>query len=164
MKKFYVIGTGLMILIVLFHMFYMVGGLSGMILNEDLAINLGYTLMSLAILHGTYGLVKWIKVLLNQRKLKKTGQSVISLVRMSARAITLLQRITGVMVVILIVPHSFIKIMFAGNVLLIVDALFVVALILHLLIGLPKLLVSTGLLSGKFEGKHSRIFGGKGNV
>ncbi len=165
MKKIYVIETTLILLIIFIHICYMVAGLTGGVpFNEDLAMNMGYTLMYMAILHGIYGLVKWIMVLVRRRQLQKLQTEKLPSQRAAATRMTLIQRISGIMVVVLIVPHTLIKLEMAGPLLTIIDILFMLAIVLHLLIGIPKWLVSTGLLSKKFEKKCSVLYGGKGNA
>lgn len=162
MRKLYVICTTAILFILLFHMFYMGMGLSqGVEQNEGLVMALGYSLMWLVILHGIYGVVKWMKLMLNQRKLKRVTQGRVPKTITAATWITRVQRITGIVVVVLVVPHTLIKIEMAPAILLLLDAVFMLSLVIHLFIGIPKWLVSTGLLSKRVEEKCSVFYGGK---
>lgn len=163
MRKLYVVCTTSILLVVLIHIIYMVA-LSGGHYSEDFAMNLGYTLMSLAILHGVYGLVKWIKVLVKRQQMSRAENGRKSPAFSTASKITLVQRVSGILVVALVVPHTLINLVSADALSQVIDILFVLAVILHLFIGIPKWLVSTGLLGKRLQEKLSAFYGGKGNA
>jgi hypothetical protein len=156
MKKIYTILTSIIIFILIIHMIYMALSVMNVITpNEDFAQNLGYTLMFAAILHGIYGLVKWARTWLHQRKLdvmiKAKHEKRVTMCKAARR--TMLQRILGLFSLFIIIPHESIKVMSAQAVWLIADICFMVALIIHAGIGLPKWIVSLGL---KSENKMKR--------
>ncbi len=150
MKKIYTILTSIIIFILIIHMIYMALSVMNVITpNEEFARSLGYTLMYVAILHGIYGLVKWARTWLHQRKLngmiKVKHEKRVTMCQAARR--TMLQRILGLFSLFIIIPHESIKVMSAQAVWLIADICFMVALIVHAGIGLPKWIVSLGLKS-----------------
>ena len=150
MKKIYTILTSIIIFILIIHMIYMVLSVMNVITpNEEFAHNLGYTLMLTAILHGIYGLVKWARTWLHQRKLdgmiKAKHEKRVTMCQAARR--TMIQRILGLFSLFIIIPHESIKVMSAPVVWLIADICFMLALLVHTGIGLPKWIVSLGLKS-----------------
>ena len=146
MKKIYTILTSLIILILVVHMIYMTLSVMNLITpNEDFAQNLGYTLMYLAILHGIYGLVKWIGTLLHQKRLFHLEKHPYHEKPCHAVVTTRLQRILGIVILVIIIPHGYIKVLSADALLLLTDICYMIALFVHLWIGFPKWIVSLGL-------------------
>lgn len=147
MKKLYTILTSFIILILVIHTIYMTLSIMHLIEpNDDLAQNLGYTLMYSAILHGIYGLTKWGVTSYRQRKLMR--QKKITTPCREAN-ITLLQRVLGIIVLVIIIPHGSIKFLTADTFPLIADICYILALIIHLRVGFPKWIVSMGLRPAK---------------
>lgn len=165
MRKLYVICTTLVLAVNLVHMVNMglwLYGVSG--LSYDFAIILGYSLIGLAALHGIYGLFKWVKVLAGRRRLKKLNGRKAPGFTVSAAKVTLVQRITGVLIVVLLYPHMIMWFPTANVLQTIIAIVFVLSIVVHLLIGIPKWLVSAGLIGGRLGEKLSAFYGGTKNA
>ncbi|MDO5574863.1 MAG: hypothetical protein Q4G60_12895 [bacterium] len=161
MKKIYTILTSLIIVVLIVHMTYMTLMMMNLITpNEDFAQNLGYVLMDSAILHGIYGLFKWIYTMIAQGKLLSIRKQK-SHTRLTHEAkMTLLQRILGAVVLMIIVPHTYIKFMTADVFPFIADICYIIALLVHLWIGFPKWMVSLGLRPAHSKQSVNVIDGG----
>lgn len=161
MKRVYSILTSTIILIIIIHITYMVLGLAGVgKFNQSFALTLGYALMYMAIVHGVYGLIKWLYVVIMKNKLKKKNGKTSKVTVLSATIVTLIQRISGVLIVALVVPHTIIRLESAGVLLTIVDVLFVLSLVIHIFVGIPKWLVLMGFVNEKLEKKLLGFYGG----
>lgn len=147
MKKIYTVLTSLIILILVIHTVYMTLTVMHLIKpNEDFAQNLGYILTYSAILHGIYGLTKWISTLYRQRKLMRLNKYTAPC---REAKITALQRILGIVILVIIIPHGYIKVLTADAFPLIADICYILALLVHLWVGFPKWIVSMGLRPAK---------------
>jgi hypothetical protein len=147
MKKIYTVLTSLIILILVIHTVYMTLAVMHLIEpNEDFARNLGYILTFAAILHGIYGLTKWINTLYYQRKLMHYSKHTAPCHEVK---MTMYQRVLGIVILVVIIPHGFIKVLSADAFPLIADICYILAILVHLWIGFPKWIVSMGLRPAK---------------
>lgn len=155
-KKAFTVLNVVLIIFIIFHMCYMIIGLTGLYeINQMIAGILGTILMILIIIHGVYGLVKWIKVSINKKGMPKQSS-----LKLAAGKTTLIQRITGVFIILTFVPHSLIRVTSAPLVFVVLDILYVVILFFHLAGGIPKLFVSLGILNPRLENKFAELYGG----
>ncbi len=155
-KKAYTVLNVFLITVIIFHMCYMVMGLMHVYqINEMIAGILGTILMILITVHGIYGLVKWFKVSINKKGMRDQSS-----LKLAAGKTTLIQRITGIFVILTFVPHSLIKVTSAPLVFVVLDLLYVVILFFHLAGGIPKLFVSLGILNTRLENKLAGFYGG----
>lgn len=155
MKKIYTIITSFIILVLIVHIIYMTLSVMNIItINEDIAQNMGYTLMYASILHGAYGLYKWIRASIMQIRIAGHQKM------MPAARKTMIQRILGIIILGTILPHGYIKVLSADVLPLIVDIIYIIALVIHVGIGYPKWMVSLGLCAPSQE-RNSVMEGGK---
>ena len=162
MKKLYTILTSFIILTLVVHMIYMTLSVMNLITpNEELAQNMGFTLMFLSIVHGIYGLVKWKRISLHKKKLCRLEKRPYHEKPCPTVVTTRLQRILGIVIIITIIPHGFIKISSADVLLLLTDVCYMIALLIHLWIGFPKWIVSLGMRSTIVTRQTNSTDGGK---
>ena len=162
MRKIYTILTSFIILTLVVHTIYMILSVTNLITsNEKLAQNMGFTLIFLSILHGIYGLVKWIRTSLHKKRLYRLDKRPYHEQPCRAVITTKLQRILGIVIIITIIPHGFIKISSADVLFLLTDVCYMIALLIHLWIGFPKWIVSLGLSKTKVTQQTNSTNGGK---
>ncbi len=162
MRKLYTILTSFIILTLVVHMIYMTLSVMNLITpNEELAQNMGFTLIFLSILHGIYGLVKWIRTSFHKKRLYRLDKRLYHEKPCRAVIITSRQRILGIVIIITIIPHGFIKISSADVLLLLTDVCYMIALLIHLWIGFPKWIVSLGMRSTIVTRQTNSTDGGK---
>lgn len=152
MKKLNTITALLIVLALIIHMIYMTLAVTGVITpNEDFAQNFAYVLMYVTIFHGMIGLCKWFYTLYAQRKISRMSNNSGKLKLSRAAIKTLIQRGLGVVILAIIIPHGNIKVLTASGIALILDIVYIIALLAHLWIGIPKLIVSLGLRPANAE-------------